>query len=567
VVNPPLSEILIRDVLDLCERTVGPSGIVAACLYGPRVCGYADERSDLNVLLVVKDYKPRLRSFLEPLGEAQACVLAVDQGAFERDVERGWLGEFVAERILMPYEAVVNEEYLRGLEVKLKRRAIWELLENLVSEFPELSHELLIGAEYFLYESLARRARLFPPLTYGFLNMLRKDLKERNVASMTEGYRAALNQLAGEGWVTLTEGRVKINRSLVETMGKKRLPVSGLLRSAQRALLRNVLNVSPGMMRPSLQDQEIFMRSHPVAEAEELAPRLEDPRRYLFAPTPLGPANLSDETTIGEFLEKAVPGGKIVDARMEEMGGVLNSVYLLTFRRDLQEERVVVKRFRDWRGFKWFPLALWALGTRGFAVLGRSRLEREYAINRFLHGHGFPVPRVLYVSLQGRLLFEEYVEGESLMEAVKRAVSTREAALEGAPLMRRVGGEIAEAHRLGVALGDCKPENVIVAGDGRAFFVDLEQASRDGDQAWDIAEFLYYSGHYASLSPAEAASLTAQELLEGYLGSGGDAETLRRASSIRYTRVFSLFTAPHIVLALSNLCKRMAETEVKEEAG
>jgi len=567
VVNPLLGEELKENVLNLCRRTVGSLEIVAACLYGPRVCGYADEESDVNVLLVLSEYRPRLRGYLEPLNGVRVFVLAADQGAFERDVDQGWLGESVAEKVAAPYEPLVNGEYLRRQEVKLKRRAVWELLENLVSEFPELSHELLIGAEYFLYESMTRRARLFPPLTYSFLNMLRDNLKEKNVELMMDGYRAALHELAQEGWITFSDGYVKIMRSFAEAVGKRRLPVSSLLRGVQRALFRNVLNVLPKMMHPSLQDQEIFTRSQPRAKVEELTSQIGDSRKHLLMPTSHGLVALSDKTTIEGFVEKAVPGGEIMDMRIEDMGGVLNSVYLLTFRRDHQKQRVVVKRFRDWRSVKWFPLALWAIGTRGFAVLGRSRLEREYAINRFLHSQGFPVPGVLYVSLQERLIFEDYVEGENLVEAVKRAVSARQAALEEAPLMRRVGAEIAEAHQLGVTFGDCKPENIIIAGDGKAYFVDLEQASRDGDMAWDIAEFLYYLGHYASpFSPAEAARVTAREFLEGYLESGGDAETLRKAASIRYTKVFSIFTAPHIVLALSNLCKR-AEREVKGDTG
>ncbi len=156
------------------------------------------------------------------------------------------------------------------------------------------------------------------------------------------------------------------------------------------------------------------------------------------------------------------------------------------------------------------------------------------------------------------MIFKEFVEGENLSKIIQRLLTNREKATEEIALLKTVGKKIAEAHRLGVALGDCKPENVIVTKDGTPFFVDLEQASRDGNQSWDIAEFLYYSGHYVSpIAPASSAELIAKEFIEGYLEAGGKKETVRKAGSARYTKVFSIFTPPHIILAISNLCKKM----------
>ncbi len=242
---------------------------------------------------------------------------------------------------------------------------------------------------------------------------------------------------------------------------------------------------------------------------------------------------------------------------IREMGGVLNTVYLLTLQGNRTEEKVVVKKFEDWFGFKWFPLALWAIGTKRFAVLGRSRLEREYAINRFLHGHGFPVPKILHVSHKKRLIFEDFIEGESFVGIIKQIISSGKKTSQ-VTLVKEVGRKIAEAHKLGVSLGDCKPENIIITKDGKPYFVDLEQASRDGNQAWDIAEFLYYSGHYASpISPADSAELIATEFIKGYLEAGGEKETVKKAGSPRYTKVFSIFTPPHVILAISNVCKKM----------
>ncbi len=556
----PLSENLKENTSEICMRiaTSHNSKIIAACFYGPWVCGYADDKSDVHLLLVLANYHPRLRGYRKPLNGTNAFILAVDQGAFERDVEAGWLGEFAADRVMVPYEPLFNEEYLSCKEVLLKRRIVWELLENIVLGFPESSHELIIKPEYFLYETIMRRSKLFPPVTFRFLNMLRNNVKERNVKRMMQGFSQALQELAEKKWIELYDDQVKITRKFIHAIKRRKIRVPLFLRNVQRATFFHVFSVLPKMMSPLQREEEIFMKTHREFRNEDLTLQLEDPKKYLFMPTPLGPVPLSDETTIEEFVRKNVPSGEMTNIQISEMGGVLNTAYLLSFRRNHEEHKIVVKKFKDWLGFKWFPLALWALGTKSFAVLGQSRLEREYALSQFLHSKGWPVPRVLYISPKERLIFKEFVEGESLSRIIQRLLTSEETTTEEIALIRTVGRRIAEAHRSGVALGDCKPENVIVTKDWTPYFVDLEQASRDGNQAWDVAEFLYYSGHYVSpIAPADAAELVAKEFIRGYLEAKGKKETIRKAGSARYTKVFSIFTPPHVILAISNLCKKM----------
>ncbi|NIU38459.1 hypothetical protein GWN65_00360, partial [Candidatus Bathyarchaeota archaeon] len=294
--------------------------------------------------------------------------MTVDRRAFERDVEQGWLGEFVAEKVTVPYEPLINGEYLQRQEVKMKKRTVSELLENLVLEFPELSNEFLIKAEYFMYEAMMQRARLFPIITYTFLNMLRRNVRRKNVDSMMKGYMKALNELAEENHIVFSDGYIKIARSYVDTIKRRKPRLPLFLRSVQRAALLHVLSVLSKTISSLMQDQRIFMKSHQKVKAEGLVFRLEEPKKYLLMPTPLGPVALSDKSTIEDFVRKTVPDGKALDMKIEEMGGVLNDVYLLTLRRNHEEQRFVVKKFRDWSSFKWFPLALWSLGTKTFAV-------------------------------------------------------------------------------------------------------------------------------------------------------------------------------------------------------
>jgi len=87
-------------------------------------------------------------------------------------------------------------------------------------------------------------------------------------------------------------------------------------------------------------------------------------------------------------------------------------------------------------------------------------------------------------------------------------------------------------------------------------FLDLEQATRNGNQPWDVAEFLYYSGHYIHpIQSDDAARTIAFSFIEGYLEAGGRGENIRKAATAKYTKVFSIFTLPNVILAIANVCR------------
>jgi len=552
-------DVSVEQILALCQRIAGDHQIIAACVYGPLASGYGNEKSGINALLILKDFGSKLKTYKKKIGKRDALVLAVDQNSFQKDVSSGWLGEIAADKLLFPYESLINSDYLWHQEVALKKRVVWELLESLILEFPELSHELVISQEYFMYETQKERARLFPLVAYRFLNLMRNDMKSNNVKLMMKGYRKALEELSQEKWITVTNGTIKVTPKLVNTIRSPKIRIPTLLRSVQRAALHHVFSTLPRMLTPLVTEEEIYTRNHPyMMEAEDFARELEDSKGYVLMPTPSGLIPLSDATNIEEFV-KTISDTATVTVETKEIGGVLNSVYVLTLLKDHEKQRIVVKKFRDWTSFKWFPLALWSLGTKRFAVSGKSRLEREYALNQYLVSNGLTVPRILHVSPKQRLIFQEFVDGKTVSETIKSILSGSGEALAELELVKEAGRQIAKAHRLGVVLGDCKPENMIVTKEhGTLCFVDLEQASRDGDCAWDIAEFLYYSGHYVPpLAPTDRIELLAKTFIAGYLEGGGRGESVKKTASPRYTKVFSIFTQLHVILAISNVCRKV----------
>jgi tRNA A-37 threonylcarbamoyl transferase component Bud32 len=121
----------------------------------------------------------------------------------------------------------------------------------------------------------------------------------------------------------------------------------------------------------------------------------------------------------------------------------------------------------------------------------------------------------------------------------------------------KVGETFAKVHALDASLGDTKPENIIIGKKGEIYLLDLEQASRNGDKVWDVAEFLYYTGHYISpFFGKRAAGLITKAFINGYLRAGGNIDVIKKAGNPKYTRVFSIFISPVIIFAISNICRK-----------
>ena len=553
-----LNEKMKTNLLDLCRTIAGSRRITASCLYGPWICGYADIKTDINVLMILEQFNFRLNTYFEKIDDFNVSILTVNYSDFERDVNKSWLGEFFAEKLTVPYESMMNEKYLHLNEVKIKKRIILELLQKLILEFPESSHEFLIKQEYFMFENMRRHAKVFPPIAYSYLNMLQENLGRNNDELIMNGYLEAFKELENENVILFSEGYIKITREHINSVKKRKLKLPLFFKSIQRRALPPLVSVFSESTSSYIQEKRLFTKNNNKVGSGGLISRLEDPKNFILFPTPLGTVSLSDKSDIKDVARKIIPNADFSKMKVKSIGGVFNDVYVLSVIQNGEEQKFVVKQFLDWSNIKWISLALWSLGTTSFAVLGQSRLEKEYAINMFLHSKGFPVPKIFSVSHKNRLILQEFIEGKDLVETIKRIMVSGKNTTDTA-LITDVGRKVAEAHSLGVSLGDCKPENFIVTRNG-FFILDLEQANRDGNQVWDIAEFLYYSGHYSPpMSSANGACVIARNFIEGYLEAGGKKETVKKAASTKYTKVFSVFTPPHVILAISNICQRMGK--------
>jgi tRNA A-37 threonylcarbamoyl transferase component Bud32 len=499
-------------------------------------------------------------NYAKVLGASYVTVSAVDKWVFERDVDRGLLGEALAGALTFPYATLLNESYLHSQEVKLKKRLITELLQSLIMDFPELSYELHIKPEYFMYETMLTRGRLFPPTMYALTSLLGKKKGEMGVDCSLHGFVEALKQLEKDGIVYHSEGYLRISKKFVDDSRRRRARFTDLFKTGQRALFTSLLGLFPQIMNALSQNKELFSGiQRGFGEDSRIWQRFEDPENYVYVPTASGLVPLASRLDIEAVVRKVFGADANAEVRVENMGGILNDVYLVKTFAGGKPRKAVVKRFRDWSNFKWFPLTLWSVGTRTFAVSGSSRLQRECAISRLLDLNGFAVPKVLHVSPGDRLIVMEYFEGEDVGRVVKQVAGSKDSdeIAKDLDVVARIGKTLAGVHALGIALGDTKPENILIGKEGQVCLMDFEQASRNGDAVWDVAEFLYYSGH--SISPfVEGGRLEkfAETFIRGYLEGGGSVATVKKAGSPKYTKVFSVFTFPHIMFILSSVCRK-----------
>ncbi len=541
-----------REIVEFCRHLAGQSKIAAIAQvdnYSPKP---PNERTIDEIMIIIQGFQPRIISYLKAIKNKTVLFFAVDQWIFERDIDRGFLGEAIASKLIFPYHALEGEAYLYKREVELKRRLVLELLENLVINFPELAQRIQILPQYFLYEVFSSRVRVFPLLAYDFadLNSCLIQNEEQTLLS----YNIVLKQLESEGKIILKDGYVHVTKQFISQCQDPKLRIVNLSKSAPRTLFTSLFGVLPQLMSAVSQNTETFLKTQKINWLRQPSQTsgFIDSQKYVFFPTAEGLVSLSDKIDIKGFTQKILLKGQNTDIVVEPIGGMLNDVYLI----NAAGKKVLAKRFKDWSGFKWFPLTLWSFGARSFSVSGQARLAKECAIGEYLLNEGFNVPKILHVSNAERIVFMEFIEGESLSQKIKR-YGTDDAGEDVLQLIGRVGEMLARVHRSNVSLGDTKPDNVLIKPDGSIFLIDFEQAVQGGDMAWDIAVFLYYCGHY--LQPFDSnikAESIAISFIEGYLRGGGNVADIHKAGVPKYTRVFSIFTMPAIILAISNVCKQ-----------
>jgi len=525
------------------------SDAIAICIYGSQAGGYAEADSDFDVLLVLEGYRKGAGFYYRKMNQVCAAILAVERKLLELDAKNGSLGEFLCTRLLGPYMALENPNYLRATEILTKRRVADEELRDLILEYGEISRGLVIDPAYLALSRLRKRARLYPALLNSYSNMLRNDLKEANLQLILEGYRVVLEDLQKAGLVRSEGHKFALEERFIDDVLSRRSfgKVINVVEMSRRAFYSYL---AYGRTRGSDFErilEELGSALQRGLQLGALTEKPEDPSDYLFLKTSTGTIELNERSSVVDVALKLRPDAKVA---ITPLAGVLNDVYLVS----VDQEQLVAKKYTDWFSLKWFTINLVTLGTKKFSVMGSSRLANEYGMNRILSTEGIPVPDVIHVSIPDRILLERYIPGRNVASLVKLACSSDQLSAGDYELASHIGRAMAKIHSIGITIGDSKPENFVLSPDRKVYSLDLEQASKKGDKAWDVSELLFYSGHYSPLM-TQGLSQFIDGFVKGY-SEIGERSVLRRAAGIGYIKVFSIWTAPPVMYRIAERLRR-----------
>jgi len=539
-----------HSIRHLCQEISGDSKIVAICLYGSRAGGYARSDSDFDIMLVLEGYREGLSFHTKKVGAVNAAVLAVDRGLFELDMRKGHLGEFICARMLGPYLTLENAGFLREMEIQAKKRIIQEELRDLVIEYREISHGLMVAPTYFALSRLRKRGRHYPAVLHSYKGMLRQDVRSKNLKSVLEGYEIGLQDLCKAGVFKFENDMIMLQEKFTDRILSRGSfeKVVNVVEMSQRAFRSYLAYGRSRIGGVELIIDEIGQLLQRGPQSDSSDEQTEDPRKHLFLQTSTGMVNLNEQSSIVDVALKLRPGEKVA---ISPMAGVLNDVYLVS----VGQEHLVAKRYTDWFTLKWFTINLVTLGTKKFSVMGKSRLANEYGMNRILSAEGIPVPEIIHVNIPQRMLLEKYIEGENVADLVRQVSSSDQLSAREYELAIEIGRALARVHSVDITVGDSKPENFVVSRDGQIYSLDLEQASKKGDKAWDLSEFLFYSGHYSPLM-TQGLNQFIDGFIIGYLEEG-ERNTLRRAAGITYIKVFSIWTAPPVIFRIAEKLRKV----------
>jgi tRNA A-37 threonylcarbamoyl transferase component Bud32/predicted nucleotidyltransferase len=528
-----------RTLGEIASSLVQPSKISALAAYGSKVAGYARPDSDYDLMVVSKRFREgvRYRYIDSPVA---ASALIVDEHMLEQDATSSFLGEFVVGRLLNVYEPIVNPELLRSIELQYKRRVMVEALLELSSDYGEFGRHLQIPYEYFLFDKLHKRAAIYPPALYSYVNTYTCGLGEENRSLSVDAFAAAAESLQPKGFLKVAQGGVLLIPERLKADAFTRF--ESMFSLTARGVTQYAVHGYAGRVSPTVFSREALSKLRRMRESPPPYAPLEEPRSLLRLEEG---TVIPDASLLVEELARLL-GFVTYSTTERDIGEPYSTTRVLTFKDSSHEKAVVVKNYTDVRSLKWALLGVWASAANRFSTSPNSRMDREYGMTIRLALGGILVPRVLAVAPAERILVKEFVPGPTLAMIINGLLK---GASEGLDQVAAYGGLIARVHRGGVALGDSKPSNVVVAGEGLCL-TDLEQAFAGGDQAWDIAEFLYYT---AKLSNREdAMKKVATAFLESYVVSG-DRSNVVKAKGQKYFGPFR----PFLTLGMARMLREM----------
>jgi len=435
--------------------------------------------------------------------------IVVSENILKYDVKYGILGGFLLLRTLLSNQVVGNTVKAKSVEYTALKSFVTLALKRLISEVgPEFATKIYFTPTFLFYDLLASYRSLvgyLDPINVCSLMNIEK-VRSTFLAKFLSYLKYLKKQeiLCPAG----NSGYLKICESFLKKARKTPLLLT-------ERIIREII---VPYMEYSLKVRNIMPLAIIIPEIRESLPKI-------VAPSPYSELYI-------EIDDKIMPFHKGFEniSYVKSLGSAINYTFLGEAELHGRKMLVVVKKYRDWKSLKWLPIGLWTIGTVDFALSASERLLREVNAITLLRKSGLRVPMVLGINWHRKYVVREYVEGSNLVEALHNKD------FENA--CYRLGGLLADIHKLGLSIGDTRPTNFILDKHRTIVPIDLEQASQKIPPSWDIAEYIAFATVYLKFKFDESF-IAAKSLAKGYLENEGSFHNVCNTVNRGYIRVLA----------------------------
>ena len=261
-------------IIRIINKVVKGLDIEAICMYGSRIAGYANEKSDYDIIVVINNYKNKVR-YKYIFDKIEISAIFVDKDSIIRDAKEGNLGEFVIGRLLNPYEVLMNPEFFYKVEIEYKKRIILEQIDRLQIEYRSLSEYLKIPAEFFLFHRLRFRMRIYPPVKYSYIMTYSGKNNSKNVKRSLKGFNEAAKLLQKDNQLRYEKGVVR----LINKKRKNRVMIN--LRIIRRIINHYYIHLLAGRVKYNIALKELFSKINRKKNMKETPQYLIEPESLL----------------------------------------------------------------------------------------------------------------------------------------------------------------------------------------------------------------------------------------------------------------------------------------------
>ena len=261
-------------IIRIINKVVKGLDIEAICMYGSRIAGYANEKSDYDVIVVINNYKNKVR-YKYIFDKIEISAIFVDKDSIIRDAKEGNLGEFVIGRLLNPYEVLMNPEFFYKVEIEYKKRIILEQIDRLQIEYRSLSEYLKIPAEFFLFHRLRFRMRIYPPVKYSYIMTYSGKNNSKNVKRSLKGFNEAAKLLQKDNQLRYEKGVVR----LINKKRKSKVMIN--LKIIRRIINHYYIHLLAGRVKYNIALKELFSKINRKRNMEETPQYLIEPESLL----------------------------------------------------------------------------------------------------------------------------------------------------------------------------------------------------------------------------------------------------------------------------------------------